>query len=124
MIFFFIIYIYIFIIFNFIRETPTLSTDADSRTNTSLKKFHDLSFKKKNCGQKYLGEAKFFFGGRAFSIIFFPFFPPPRRRRRLRRQQVAFEQKKIYIYIWVKRTRMDIMQNSVTFFTLEAKYTN
>ena len=28
-------------------------------------------------------------------------------------------------YIWVKRTRMDIMQNSVTFFrTLEPNYTN
>ena len=27
-----------------IRETPTLSTDADSRTDTNLKRFHDLSF--------------------------------------------------------------------------------
>ena len=28
-------------------------------------------------------------------------------------------------FIWVKRTRMDIMQNSVTFFsTSELKYTN
>ena len=26
-----------------IRETPTLSTDADSRTNTNLKRFRDLS---------------------------------------------------------------------------------
>ena len=30
-----------------IRETPTLSTDADSRTNTNLKRLHDLSKKKK-----------------------------------------------------------------------------
>ena len=29
-----------------IRETPTLSTDADSRTNTNLKKLRDLSQKK------------------------------------------------------------------------------
>ena len=27
-----------------IRETPTLSTDADSRTDTILKKLHDISF--------------------------------------------------------------------------------
>ena len=25
-----------------IRETPTLSTDADSRTDTNLKRLHDL----------------------------------------------------------------------------------
>ena len=30
-----------------IRETPTLSTDADSRTDTNLKGKQDLSFKKK-----------------------------------------------------------------------------
>ena len=29
-----------------IRETPTLSTDADSRTDTNLKRLRDLSFKK------------------------------------------------------------------------------
>ena len=29
-----------------IRETPTLSTDADSRTDTNLKGLHDLSIKK------------------------------------------------------------------------------
>ena len=27
-----------------IRETPTLSTDADNRTDTNLKRLHDLSF--------------------------------------------------------------------------------
>ena len=27
-----------------IRETPTLSTDADSRVNTNLKRLRDLSF--------------------------------------------------------------------------------
>ena len=32
-----------------IRETPTLSTDADSRTNTNLKRLRDLS--KKNSPQ-------------------------------------------------------------------------
>ena len=31
-----------------IRETPTLSTDADSRTDTNLKRLRDLSLKKKN----------------------------------------------------------------------------
>ena len=31
-----------------IRETKNLWTDADSRTNTILKKLRDLSFKKKN----------------------------------------------------------------------------
>ena len=30
-----------------IRETPTLSTDADSRTDTNLKRLRDLSLKKK-----------------------------------------------------------------------------
>ena len=30
-----------------IRETPTLSTDADNRTDTNLKRLHDLSLKKK-----------------------------------------------------------------------------
>ena len=30
-----------------IRETPTLSTNADSRTDTNLKRLHDLSFLKK-----------------------------------------------------------------------------
>ena len=29
-----------------IRETPTFSTDADSRTDTNLKRLRDLSFKK------------------------------------------------------------------------------
>ena len=29
-----------------IRETPTLSTDADSRTDTNLKRLSDLSLKK------------------------------------------------------------------------------
>ena len=29
-----------------IRETPTLSTDADSRTDTNLKRLHELSVKK------------------------------------------------------------------------------
>ena len=34
-----------------IRETPNLSTDADSRTDTNMKRLCDLSIKKK-CGQK------------------------------------------------------------------------
>ena len=37
-----------------IRETPTLSTDADRRTYTNLKRLRDLS-QKKNSGQKNLG---------------------------------------------------------------------
>ena len=35
-----------------IRETPTLSTDADIRTNTNLKRLHDLSLKKMNKNQE------------------------------------------------------------------------
>ena len=34
-----------------IRETPTLSTDADSRTDTNLKRLRDLSLKQK---KKYI----------------------------------------------------------------------
>ena len=37
-----------------IRETPTLSTDADNRTDTNLKRLRDLSLKKK-CSQNFLG---------------------------------------------------------------------
>ena len=36
-----------------IRETLTLSTDVDSRTNTSLKRLHDL-LEEKKCGQIFL----------------------------------------------------------------------
>ena len=37
-----------------IRERATLSTDADSRTDTNLKRLLDLSKFKKKCGQKKL----------------------------------------------------------------------
>ena len=52
-----------------IRETPTLSTDAASRSDTNLKKLRDLS-SKKNFGQKKFGGSLFFLGGGA------GFFPP------------------------------------------------
>ena len=35
-----------------IRETPTLSTDADSRTDTNLKRLRDLNFKKREKKKK------------------------------------------------------------------------
>ena len=35
-----------------IRETPTLSTAADNRTDTNLKRLHDLSLKKKKSKKK------------------------------------------------------------------------
>ena len=38
-----------------IRETPTLSTDADNRTDTNLKRLHDLSFFFKSLKKKNLG---------------------------------------------------------------------
>ena len=45
-----------------IRETPTLSTDAASRTNTNLKRLRDLP-SRKNLVKKIWGESIFFFGG-------------------------------------------------------------
>ena len=36
-----------------IRETPTLSTDADSRTDTNLKRLRDLSLKKNKKIKKF-----------------------------------------------------------------------
>jgi hypothetical protein len=42
-----------------IRETPTLSTDAHSRTDTNLKRLHDLSNTKKIAVRKIWGESKF-----------------------------------------------------------------
>ena len=42
-----------------IRETPTLSTDADFRTDTNLKSLRDLS-KKNKLFQKNLGGVQFF----------------------------------------------------------------
>ena len=41
-----------------IRETPTLSTDADSRTITNLKRLRNLSKKKKNGVRKIWGESR------------------------------------------------------------------
>ena len=41
-----------------IGETPTLLTDAHSRTDTNLKRLHDLS-KKKKMVRKVWGESKF-----------------------------------------------------------------
>ena len=52
-----------------IRETPTLLTDAERRTDTKLKRLRDLSFFL-NAVQKNWGESP----------------PPPRRRRHLRRR--------------------------------------
>ena len=50
-----------------IRETPTLSIDADSRTDTILKV--NMKKQKKHCYQKKLGGGHhFFWGGR---MIFF-----------------------------------------------------
>ena len=40
-----------------IRETPTLSTNANSRTDTNLKRLRDLSSLFFNCGQKIWGES-------------------------------------------------------------------
>ena len=44
-----------------IRETPTVLTDADSRTDTNLKRLHDLSFFFNAVNKKLLGGPKFFF---------------------------------------------------------------
>ena len=41
-----------------IRETPTLSTDADRRTDTNLKRLRDLSKKKKMKEEKKLKKKK------------------------------------------------------------------
>ena len=64
-----------------IRETPTLSTDAASRTDTNLKRLRDLSSKKKLQSEKLWGSPKFFFlGGGHLFFFFSPFFipsPPP-----------------------------------------------
>ena len=62
-----------------IRETLTLSTDADSRTDKNLKRLCDSSIKK-NCSQKHLGGVQNFFGGVGnffFSSFFLPPPPPP-----------------------------------------------
>ena len=56
-----------------IRETPTLSTDADSRTNTNLKRFRDLSIYIFFLLLQYVALLNMFF------VLFFPptFFLPP-----------------------------------------------
>ena len=56
-----------------IRETPTLSTDADSRINTNLKRFRDLSF-----FPKVLFKYVFCF---VFSSPFFSFERPRKKLR-------------------------------------------
>ena len=53
-----------------IRETPTLSTDAASRTDTNLKRLRDLS-SKKILIKKIWGVNFYFFGGGG---VFPPFF--------------------------------------------------
>ena len=41
-----------------IQETPTLSTDADSRNDTNLKRLRDLSFLKKFRSEKFGGSSQ------------------------------------------------------------------
>ena len=54
-----------------IREIPTLSTNADSRTDINLKRLQDLSFLKKVRSEKFGGNPNFFWGGGHFPPLFF-----------------------------------------------------